>query len=420
MNYEEFIKKNRDKLNEVTNLYFSEEEDFFYITVSGDPSQYIDIASKCDELSYVLLDNARDSNYYKSIAEFFLKSNDTVKIVNGPVGKATKEEFFRSEEKIEEVVSRINLGWTTKQKASFVHYEIGKMISYTPDFCFSGKYLGDKATNDARNIWKSLDNGFSVCNGIATLERNILSRVDVKTQELSSGTHAFVLIETEEGNIISDPTWDLANTLFDARPEYFGKTYEELQEIDGPLSKAHRLEQIPENVVQISDAELREIYYSIGLATEDRKFKLPILDKLEEIEAQHFETDKEKVDALLQMFTENFSKEVTHLSESRTMLENCMTTLGIDRKNITTKFVYLKEDLVSENPYLCIHINGEEMTGSIACLNIEEMRFKNIQIKEFDELYKTHEEDTREPFWKKYLQREEKERNTLKIEEKTK
>lgn len=414
MNREEFITEYSDKFQEIRNLCFSDKENFLYTTISDDPKQYTDVASRSGNLRHILLESNGDSEYYKSVTEFIASCNDTVTILNGPVGKATKQEFLRSEEIIEDVIGKIDTQWTTKQKAAFIHYEIGKLISYAPDFCFSGKYVGAKAAEDARNIWKSIDNGESVCNGIATIERNILSRVGINTKELSSGTHTYVMIETEEGNILSDPTWDLSNTLFEGRPMYFGKTYEQLQQIDGPLSKAHRLENPPENIIEISEEELREIYKSIGIAKDDGKFKFPILDKVNDINSQQFENENDKVQAFLKMFTQDFSKQALHLSETRTMIERCIPALGIEDKSFTTKFVYSKEDETGDKPYLCMHIDSEGMKDNIVILNTEKMQFENKSIQDFDELYRTHKEDTREPFWNKYLPSKENQRNITK------
>lgn len=407
MNKEEFIKEYSDKFEDVLAICFSGKENPMYTTLSDNPKEYVDIASKCTGLKHIVLEDAQTSDYYKSIIDFVRNSSDDVKIINGPVGKASKEEFLKSEQIIEGIVDEINPEWTIKQKAAYVHYKMGEMISYTPDFCFSGKYATDSKAKSTRNIWKSIESGESVCNGIATIERNILSRIGVKTRELSSVIHSFVMIESEEGNILSDPTWDLTNALFEGRPMYFGKTYEQLREWDGPLSKAHKLNNEPENVIGIDEEELREIYHSIGFTTEDRKFKFPILDKVNEINSKQFESSNERIRAFLQMFSTEFTSQLTHLSETRTMLERCMPELGIDDKNLTTKFVYLKEDEESQNPYLCLHINDEEMKNEIAILNTDNMQFEYVDLKSFDQLYKQHDLDTREAFWKKYLQREE-------------
>lgn len=415
MTKEEFINKYNNRFNEITMLQFSDEKNLLYTSISDSPINYVEFGDKFTNLKTVSLDNVQSSDYYNSIREFIKKCNDDIKIVNGPVGSATKEEFLRSEEKINGVIDNINPEWNIKQKTAYVHYMIGKIVSYSPDFCFSGKYVGSKAANDARNIWKSVDTGTSVCNGITNIERNILSRMGIKTKELSSGTHSFLLVETEEGNIITDATWDLTNTLFEARPMYFGKTYEQIVEMDGPLSHAHRLEETPEDIIEIPENEMREIYHSIGITTEDRRFKLPILEKVDEINKQGLKTEREKIDVFLKMFTSDFSKEATHLSETRTMLENCFRTLGIDGRSIMTKFVYSKGDKECEKPRICIHFSNENMQNNMVVLNNEEDKFENIDLENFDNLYKPHDEDTREPFWKKYLEKEEKQ-NTVEKE----
>lgn len=362
--------------------------------------------------SYVELQSAQTAEYYKEAYELISNCEDNIRISSkGLIGTATKEEFLRGEEIIDKIIGEIKTEWNTKQKAAYVHYKMGELISYMPDCTFNNK-VGNQKAKDARSIWKSINSGTSLCNCIATIERNILSRVGVNTKELSSGTHTYVMIETEEGNILSDPTWDLSNTLFEGRPMYFGKTYEQLQQIDGPLSKAHRLKNPPESVIEISEEELREIYKSIGIAKGDGKFKFPILDKVNDINSQQFENDK--VQAFLHMFTQDFSKQALHLSETRTMIERCIPALGIEYKSFTTKFVYSKEDEMDDKPYLCIHIDSEGMKDNMMILNTEKMQFENMKIQEFDELYQKHNEDTREPFWKKYLQKEENQRNTIK------
>ena len=68
------------------------------------------------------------------------------------------------------------------------------------------------------------------------------------------------------------------------------------------------------------------------------------------------------------------------------------------------KFVYKKEDEDSEKPYLILHINAEGLRDKISILDTDEVKFKDINLREFDEKYKVHDLDTAEPFWKTYLQ----------------
>lgn len=401
--YEEFIKKNNIK--ELKILSFEKEETMLEdAIIQDDIREYIDVAKRAKELRLVKVEPIQNAEYYEYLTEFIGNCNEDVKISNGLVGRASKTEYLKGEEKIKEVLAEINTEWSTKQKLAYVHYKMGELISYIPDFNFAGKYVNSPMANNSRNIWKSIVDEKSVCNGVTYIERNILSRMGIKTRELSSGTHSFLLTETEEGNIITDATWDLSNTLYKARPQYFGITYEDLRQQEEGLSNAHKLENPPENVIEISDEELREIYHSIGLTREDRTFPFPMLDKLQEINSKEFISTEEKLKTFLNMLNKDFSKESTHLSETRNIIEMCIEELGISKNNLKTRFVYQKEDEDSEKPYLIFHIDTEDLRDKIRFFDMDEMKFKDINLKEFDEKYKLHDLDTTEPFWKIYLQ----------------
>ena len=384
MNIEEFKKKYDIRIDEL--------EEFTRIQVKEDESE----------------------EFYQELGECIKDFKGKVSIANGIMGNATKEEFLQGERIIQEVVEGIDPNWSEKQKVAFVHYKIGILISYVPDFNFSGRFVNSPISSDARNIWKSVVDGKSVCNGIISITRNILSRTGVHTKELSSGTHSFLLAETEEGNIITDPTWDLKNSLYGARPMYFGKTYEQLREQEEGLSNAHKLETPPENVIEIPEQELREIYHSLGYTKEDRTFIFPILDKVTEVKSNRYENTNEKLNAFFNMFTSEFPKEAMHLSETRTILESCLYELGIEPKDLITKFIYDKKDKECQSPYLSLLINSEQEEQQMAYyLDSETMRFRNISVNELEDKYKTHNLDTAEPFWKKYLSKEERKSDEL-------
>jgi len=202
------------------------------------------------------------------------------------------------------------------------------------------------------------------------------------------------------------------------QPMYFGKTYEQLREQERMLSNAHKLEQPPENVIEISEDELREIYYTLGYAKEDRTFIFPILDRVTEINGNRYENTKEKLSAFFTMFTKEFSKEATHLSETRTILESCLYELGIDPRDLNTKFIYKKDDNDCNNPYLSLLINDEQQREQLVyCLDLDIMQFRSMDVTDLDNKYKIHDLDTANPFWKKYLRTDEREKlirnNTL-------
>lgn len=393
-----------NNINGLRRISFVEENTILNdLVIKGNPINYLEIANKALNLRYIKVPEIQSKEYYEEIKQFIENCNDDVNIINGLVGQANKEEFLEAERLIQNILEEINPEWSSKQKIAYVHYKMGELISYVPDFKFSGKYINSPVANNARNIWKSLVEGRSVCNGVTSIQRNILARLGIETQELSSGTHSFMLSKTEEGNIITDATWDLSNTLYQAKPQYFGVTYENLRKQEQGISNAHRLKVPPENVIDISDKELREIYHSIGLTNEDRTFKFPILKKIEEINSKEFISLKEKLDLFFNIVTQDFSKETSHLSETRSILEQCLDELGVREQDITTKFVYKKEDKDSENPFLIIHLGTKELKDKVKIFNNDLLKFEDKDIEEFDEQYKIHEFDTVQPFWKEYL-----------------
>ena len=401
--YEEFLRINN--IQSLRSIFFGQEKMMFEdATIEGDPKQYIDIAMKAKDLRYLRVGEFQEIGYYESLTEFIRHCSEEVKISNGIIGVANKLEYLNGEENINQILAEINPEWSTKQKLAYTHYKMGQIVSYVPDFNFCGRYVNSPMANNSRNIWKSIVDGKSVCNGIVDIQRNILSRLGIKTIELSSGTHSFLLTETEDGNIITDPTWDLSNTLYQARPQYFGVTYEELRRREKGLSNAHKLDNPPENIIEISEQELREIYYSLGLTNEDRTFLFPILDEVQKINGKEYPDLEVKIDDFFNMFSEKFSKEASHLSETRTLLETAISELGIERNQIRTKFVYSKDDEDSENPFLIFHINSDGLKEKIRILEMEEMKFKGVDLKEFDQKYKLHDLDTTEPFWKKIME----------------
>lgn len=287
-----------------------------------------------------------DNAFYQNLAEYIKSCDREVSVANTIIGNESKEEFLQAEEIIQEIVEEINQDWTKKQKAAYVHYEMGKRISYVPDFKFRGSDLGSK-------------------------------------------------------------------------PMYFGKTYEQVREIEKGQSNAHKLENPPENVIEIPDKELREIFHSLGYTDEDRKFLFPMYYKIQEIKDKEYDSQEEMIDEFLAMFTQDFSEEATHLSETRNMLEGAMNELGISSKDLTTKFVYQKSDEECEKPLLSLFVKNEQGKNEIKLLDTNEMQFKSIDVMDFDKEYKPHDLDTVQPFWKQYLPQMEKTYRENEMEEKT-
>ncbi len=132
----------------------------------------------------------------------------------------------KAEKWIEDTIKNINPNWTKLQKIAYIDNVIGKKVSYSPDF---ETEVFDKG--ESRNIWKIINKGYGVCNGIAQLEQYMLNRIGVTSEIVTSKVHAFVLIkdiqiQIEDGNYvvgdtIIDPTWNLAAHRYGGRPNDF-------------------------------------------------------------------------------------------------------------------------------------------------------------------------------------------------------
>lgn len=403
MKYDEFLEKN--DINHLSYINFTNENtSILRIAIHEDPREYLDVAKNAEKLDLIIVPSKQSDEYYKGLLEFVKNCRKEVKVEQQNLrGRASKDEFLKTEEIINNLLKEINPNWNIKQKLAFLHYKMGKLVSYVPDFNFNNQTTYSPVISKARNIWSSIANQIAVCNGITAIEQNILCRLGIRTTELSSGVHSYLLTETEEGNIITDATWDLTSSLYGAKPNYFGITYEELCDEESEIANSHRLKHHPKNVIKISERELRDIYYSIGIIGEDRKFPLPILAKTQEVNSENYDSIEEKLNAFFNMFMKEFSKEASHLSETRNIIQQCLENLGIARERITTKFVYSKEDIQCLRPYLVIHIDSEEIKNKIYLLNTNEMIFENIEIDKFDDKYRVHKFDTSVAFWKKYL-----------------
>lgn len=202
---------------------------------------------------------------------------------------STVQEYKEAEEWITSIINKLNPEYSKAQKMAVIDNEIGKRISYSPDF--------DTEVFDAeecRALWKIISSGYGVCNGIARVEQYIFSRVNIESELIGSGRHAFLKIkdiefplangETIRGNTILDPTWNLTSHRFGAKPDNFCINYEQARKNDiddeGKDHNSHKNdEELQDATLGLDEQSLRELFKSVGLARKDGKF--PITDLLE-------------------------------------------------------------------------------------------------------------------------------------------
>lgn len=129
------------------------------------------------------------------------------------ISSSTVEEYKKGELWITQVLGKITDEMTDIEKIAIIDNEIGKKISYSPDFDTETFKEGD-----ARSLWKIISTGYGVCNGISQVACYMLGRVGIDAKMVSGEHHSFVklsniTIPREDGtsitgNTILDPTWD--------------------------------------------------------------------------------------------------------------------------------------------------------------------------------------------------------------------
>ena len=122
----------------------------------------------------------------------------------------------------------------------------------------------------------------------------------------------------------------------------------------------------------------------------------------------------------------SFSVSTTSLTASNTVINKSLnannkvvahtTTVTYNSKlpsNVTRVIsegidgVVYVDDENNEKKILALHIGEDDLKNNMNLLNLEEMKFDKIDLKDFDKQYRTHTLDTTIPFWKKYIRENE-------------
>lgn len=86
---------------------------------------------------------------------------------------STVQEYINAEMWIASVFKEMDENWSSIQKIAYIDNAIGKKISYSPDF--DTEFFNP---NDSRTLWKIIDSGYGVCNGIAQVEKYMLGQME--------------------------------------------------------------------------------------------------------------------------------------------------------------------------------------------------------------------------------------------------
>ncbi|MCR5146585.1 MAG: hypothetical protein K6B70_04495 [Clostridia bacterium] len=197
------------------------------------------------------------------------------------IGASTVSEYLEGEKWIDNVLSNLKEDWTEIEKMAYIHTAIGKRVSYTPE---QGTEV--EKPDEERPLWKIITNKEGVCNGIAQLEQYMFLKIGIESEVVNAQIHSYlraknVEIPTNEGikkgDTLLDPTWDLANSRFNARLHHFCRSYDEIRKydintknVDRECHKNDDLEKA--DLIELDEQNLRKICTSIGVADKDGVF----------------------------------------------------------------------------------------------------------------------------------------------------
>lgn len=215
------------------------------------------------------------------------------------------QEYIEAEKWITSVMSKLKPEYTSAQKIAIIDNEIGKKISYSPEWGtqnFDSNSI-ENGANAARSLWKIISSGYGVCNGIANVEQYIFDRVGIESEFIVGSEHAFLKVENVDIELsngqfakingILDPTWNLAAHRFGGQPENFLISYKEARKHDidslGNDVQAHLCDEKLQNLnTNLDDNDLKYLFQSVGITNPDGTFPLELfLNKLKGIDEQY-------------------------------------------------------------------------------------------------------------------------------------
>lgn len=345
-----------------------------------------------------------------------LKVIDDLKMIS-----VTLEEYEKAEKWIEDTIKNINPNWTKLQKIAYIDNVIGKKVSYSPDF---ETEVFDKG--ESRNIWKIINKGYGVCNGIAQLEQYMLNRIGVTSEIVTSKVHAFVLIkdiqiQIEDGNYvvgdtIIDPTWNLAAHRYGGRPNDFCVSYERIRshdiEEDGKDSKAHKLDEENMETIELSEKGLREVFSSIGIADPKGNFPIKELMDMSKLLDEFDFSGEENLEKQLLLLTKYYKGFASCQNSTIRVLASMIdSTKNLEFNKCIINRVFDRSDKKKE-PVLYVYANFREGTKRFWVADKDLHGFVSISEQKFEEKFKCYDEDLKKedgisPWKAKNIEKEE-------------
>lgn len=316
---------------------------------------------------------------------------------------STPQEYKEGEAWIDSVLSSIPEDYSQAQKLALIDNAIGKRISYSPDF---DTEVFD--TSNARALWKIISSGYGICNGIANVEKYLLDRVGIESEQIGSKSHAFLKIknidlplasgETVRGTTILDPTWNLTNQRFNSRPANFCISYEQARKNDiAPDGKDHYCHK---NDKDLQDAtlgldvdSLRALYKSVGLAHEDGNFPIiDLLKKSNEIDKICANNPVQNLNNQLLLLSKVCPDFALCQNSSMKILANLLAKDNLNLNKCVIDRVYKKDDN-NKSPYMYVYVSSRDFGKKFFIVDKDLGNFLELSPEEFTRQYECYETD---------------------------
>lgn len=201
------------------------------------------------------------------------------------------------------------------------------------------------------------------------------------------------------GNTLLDPTWNLTAARYNAKPENFCKSYIEIRKNDidseGKDHKCHQNDKLEnEELINMDEKSLREVYKSLGYTREDGTFLIAdLMDTIEDIDNQQIDM-QDSLERRLIALKEYCPEFSTCINSTSSILEG-----NILRETENFKFnrcvinrVYNKDD-PSKKANLFVYFESEDGTSIFYLADREQGDFVKMEQKEFEEQYECYEAD---------------------------
>lgn len=316
---------------------------------------------------------------------------------------STASEYKEAEKWITSIIDKLNPEYSKAQKMAVIDNEIGKKISYSPDY---DTEVFDNT--NCRALWKIISSGYGVCNGIAKVEQYILNRIGIESETISSGTHVFLKIKDIElqladgkitkGNTILDPTWNLTRHRFGGRPDNFCISYEQARkndiDIEGKDHNCHKNdEQLQDATLNLDEQSLRELFKSVGLTDKDGQFPIKdLFEKSKQIDEFYSNQPAKNISEQFLLLKEVCPEFATCQNSSMSILSDILLSNENLRFNkCVVNRVYDRTDK-EKRPIMFVYIDSNELGQKFYFAN-KGGDFLELPQEEFVKKFECYEED---------------------------